>query len=226
VILGFSSIVFILGKQAIRPRQHAQILVTMAIVVNIERAAGLRSADFMGKSDPYVRLSWKGMVGRKPFMTSVIDNDNSPAWDECFLITEPADGNLHLQVYDSDAGAIVSGTDDFLGECTISTFVSLAELGGGWVSVRPVLTGPKAKGRLEVSLRRLPPGAALTLRVCRALNLKNTDGGLFSSNKSDPYAVVRGLLAEVGTISSNGLETLDRTLRGDAAAWCSPLTLR
>ena len=87
-------------------------------LVHVDKAVGLRSADFMGKvrsarlagwermfespmqivtgwfdspfpqSDPYCRISIDGAK----FTTRVIDNDNNPEWNEMFLIFCPPGG--------------------------------------------------------------------------------------------------------------------------------------
>ena len=80
------------------------------------RASGLRSADFMGKSDPYVNL----VCGSCKYQTGIIDNNNNPVWDEMFLIhTQPGAEKLDFVLFDSDAGTIVDGSDDFLGQCSL-----------------------------------------------------------------------------------------------------------
>ena len=88
----------------------------MAFLVLIERASGLRSADFMGKSDPYVNL----VCGSAKYQTAIVDNNNNPVWDEMFLIhTQPGAEKLDFVLFDSDAGTIVDGSDDFLGQCSL-----------------------------------------------------------------------------------------------------------
>ena len=87
-----------------------------AIFVHVKRAVNLRSADFMGKSDPYVRFDFA-----TDLTTSVIDNNNNPQWDECFLVADDGRTPLHFTVFDSDAGVVVDGSDDFLGAFTLTT---------------------------------------------------------------------------------------------------------
>ena len=111
----------------------------MALFVHVKRAQNLRSADFMGKSDPYVKFEEVATADRhscwtvstadnKPLTTRVIDNNNNPQWDECFLLKtgtysdgrpDRVCGIMSLNVFDSDAGVIVDGSDDFLGTCTV-----------------------------------------------------------------------------------------------------------
>ena len=88
----------------------------MSFLVLVERASGLRNADFMGKSDPYVNL----VCGSAKYQTGIIDNNNNPVWDEMFLIhTQPGAEKLDFVLFDSDAGTIVDGSDDFLGQCSL-----------------------------------------------------------------------------------------------------------
>ena len=88
----------------------------MSFLVLVERASGLRSADFMGKSDPYVNL----VCGSAKYQTGIIDNNNNPVWDEMFQIhTQPGAEKLDFVLFDSDAGTIVDGSDDFLGQCSL-----------------------------------------------------------------------------------------------------------
>ena len=73
----------------------------MSFLVLVERASGLRSADFMGKSDPYVNL----VCGSSKYQTGIIDNNLNPVWDEMFLIhTQPGAERLDFVLFDSDAG--------------------------------------------------------------------------------------------------------------------------
>ena len=92
------------------------VLVVMSFLVLVERASGLRNADFMGKSDPYVNL----VCGSSKYQTGIIDNNLNPVWDEMFLIhTQPGAEKLDFVLFDSDAGTIVDGSDDFLGQCSL-----------------------------------------------------------------------------------------------------------
>ena len=49
--------------------------------------------------------------------TAIVDNNN-PVWDELFLIPR-AGCWLDFVLFDSDAGTIVDGSDDFLGQCSL-----------------------------------------------------------------------------------------------------------
>ena len=155
----------------------------MSFLVLVERASGLRSADFMGKSDPYVNL----VCGSAKYQTGIIDNNNNPVWDEMFLIhTQPGAEKLDFVLFDSDAGTIVDGSDDFLGQCSLD--LRQVANNTNWTSGKGNLTGKKAKGSLHFKVR--PFHDNFTVTIAKAVGLKNADG-MFG--KSDPYAVLRGL---------------------------------
>ena len=107
----------------------------------------------MGKSDPYVRFDFA-----TDLTTSVIDNNNNPQWDECFLVADDGRTPLHFTVFDSDAGVVVDGSDDFLGECVVDQTNVPAD--GRWHALSAHLMGKKAKGSLELAVCRWPAGAA------------------------------------------------------------------
>eukprot|EP00249_Psilotum_nudum_P004672 c18179_g1_i1 orf=700-2313(-) len=69
--------------------------------VKIVSARGLRKADFLGKSDPYVKLSLgKGALSTKK--TQVKMNTLNPDWNESFnfVVQDPESQALELLVYD------------------------------------------------------------------------------------------------------------------------------
>ena len=176
-----------------------------AIFVHVKRAVNLRSADFMGKSDPYVRFDFA-----TDLTTSVIDNNNNPQWDECFLVADDGRTPLHFTVFDSDAGVVVDGSDDFLGECVVDQTNVPAD--GRWHALSAHLTGKKAKGSLELAVCRWPAGATLNVKVCRAFGLKNADG-MFG--KSDPYARIIGLLGQPPAMRDDAVWGTTRVRKND-----------
>lgn len=157
----------------------------MAFVVVIKSARGLRSADFMGKSDPYVRLNVPQVLDVR---TAVVRNNLNPTWDEALLVQLPPSvrPSLHFDVFDSDAGVVVDGSDDFLGACDLDLTACDSTT---WLEIALPLGGDrKAKGELVLAVRRYSDPV---VTIARAANLKNTDG-MFG--KSDPYCKLKGLL--------------------------------
>lgn len=164
-----------------------------AYLVHVKSAEKLRNADgFFGKSDPYVRLHLNGTSDK--FTTKIIANDLNPKWDECFLIVPGNTGavpSLACTVWDSDKGIVVDGSDDFLGGHEFNLAEQVGET-NGWREMRAVLNGHKAKGFLNLAVKRY---CALSITLDSARKLRNADG-MFG--KSDPFARLVGLVEEAG----------------------------
>ena len=158
-------------------------------VVVVSRATGLRSADFMGKSDPYVVV---GVPGQYRGKTTVVQNNLDPIWSEAFFVVG---SSVELTVFDSDAGTFVDGSDDLLGAATLR----LEGVGRAWSSKSLALGGhPKAKGTLEILVRQYSdPHIAIN----NAKGLRNADG-MFGV--SDPYVKVTGILPSPGKSDGSG----------------------
>lgn len=94
-----------------------QLRNTGIICVTAKRASHVPSSDLLSKSDPYMRLHIKGPTRAK---TEVIMNDNDPVWDESvyLLVDDVSARKLTVQIMDSDEGEI--GSDDVIGETTLS----------------------------------------------------------------------------------------------------------
>ena len=77
-----------------------------------QRAPRLRSVDLTGEMDRYVHVQHAQVRDGGPNL--------NPVWDECFLAVRVAGSDnergavVALTVMDSNAGAIVDGSDDFL----------------------------------------------------------------------------------------------------------------
>ena len=164
-----------------------------AYLVHVKSAEKLRNADgFFGKSDPYVRLHLNGTSDK--FTTKIIANDLNPKWDECFLIVPGNTGavpSLACTVWDSDKGIVVDGSDDFLGGHEFNLAEQVGET-NDWREMRAVLNGHKAKGFLNLAVKRY---CALSITLDSARKLRNADG-MFG--KSDPFARLVGLVEEAG----------------------------
>ena len=133
--------------------------------------------------------------------TSVIQNNLNPEWNEAFLIIPGPDGRieikvtdcLHLlpalpnlrrnskigtpQVFDSDAGTLVNGTDDLLG---VAAFSTNDVPSSGWLDRALPLGGiPKAKGTVNIKIRHYSDP---TFIIKSAKSLRNADGPFGTSD--------------------------------------------
>lgn len=92
---------------------------TGIVCVTAKRASHVPSSDLLSKSDAYMRLHIKGPTHTK---TEVIMNNNHPVWDESvyLLVDDVFARKLTVQIMDSDEGDVVVGSDDVIGETTLS----------------------------------------------------------------------------------------------------------
>jgi hypothetical protein len=89
-------------------------MATVAFIVVVEKATGVRNADGMtGTSDPYAKISTPTAPAVLNERTEVVQNNLNPLWDCCLLVALPASvpAILKLEVFDSDSGTFVDGTD-------------------------------------------------------------------------------------------------------------------
>jgi hypothetical protein len=91
---------------------------TKVLLVTIHHATGLKKADFMGASDPYVKIdNFDGLVNTDKARTSIIESSLNPEWNESFLFLIGEDTKrFTINVYDKD----LSG-DDKLGKVGVLT---------------------------------------------------------------------------------------------------------
>lgn len=70
------------------------------LVVSVLRAKQLKNADFLGLSDPYVKLKLKDSTQK----TKVIMNNLNPEWNETFtmVVNDPETDSLEISVWDWD----------------------------------------------------------------------------------------------------------------------------
>ena len=124
----------------------------------------LRDADWVGKSDPYVRflLGEKGETweekDRHPNLTrkaqtAAVENDQNPAFDWEGSVTLQPDRfkcpELHVRVYDKDATTVVGlDSGDLLGECRIPISLTTFEETHAGVKF------PENRGSLTLTLSR------------------------------------------------------------------------
>jgi hypothetical protein len=89
-----------------------------SVMITVHSAAGLRKADLIGKSDPYVVIT---VAGTQVAKTEVIDNTQDPEWANATfrvpLTLQPRDllDDVVLEVYDEDP----LGVSDFLGRTVV-----------------------------------------------------------------------------------------------------------
>jgi len=81
--------------------------------VTIYKALDLVNQDMLGKSDPYVKLKFRG----QEFRSKTINNSLAPEWNFStdLLISEVHDSNIIIEVYDEDYGQ-----DNFEGSLSLS----------------------------------------------------------------------------------------------------------
>eukprot|EP00092_Neocalanus_flemingeri_P001529 GFUD01001631.1.p1 GENE.GFUD01001631.1~~GFUD01001631.1.p1 ORF type:complete len:1483 (-),score=457.12 GFUD01001631.1:238-4536(-) len=81
--------------------------------VTIYKAMDLVNQDMLGKSDPYVKLQFRG----QEFRSKTINNSLAPEWNFStdLLISEVYDSNIIIEVYDEDYGQ-----DNFEGSLSLS----------------------------------------------------------------------------------------------------------
>ena len=87
------------------------------LVATMHSAKGLKDADFMGKSDPYVKVLFDAETGPQGCgKTSTIDNTLEPVWNEVFgFLLSSGVGRATLKVYDEDK----LSSDDVIGKVDV-----------------------------------------------------------------------------------------------------------
>eukprot|EP01063_Lacrimia_lanifica_P036170 TRINITY_DN7108_c0_g2_i1.p1 TRINITY_DN7108_c0_g2~~TRINITY_DN7108_c0_g2_i1.p1 ORF type:complete len:1404 (+),score=410.65 TRINITY_DN7108_c0_g2_i1:58-4269(+) len=163
----------------------------------IVKATGLKSADTLGQSDPYVVVT---ATGHDPQQTPVVEGSLNPVWNHPMAYDLPPAGKappeFTLTVYDSDAvGKDLLGTGALrLTEAHLLGYVNKKQT----VTVPLTLKGATA-GRLFVSLLALATGgeagdgpvkgpcpAMMEIVLQRATGLEDRDG----FGTSDPFVKV------------------------------------
>jgi|AntAceMinimDraft_5_1070358.scaffolds.fasta_scaffold365416_1 Ca2+-dependent lipid-binding protein len=87
---------------------------TNAFLVVVQKASGVKNADGMlGTSDPYFKITTPTAPAMLNVQSPVIQGSCDPVWDLALLVVIPAASQALVQVnvFDSDAGAIVDGSD-------------------------------------------------------------------------------------------------------------------
>merc|ERR1712176_26864 len=99
---------------------------THVMEFTVKKGKNIRSKDFIGKSDPYVKLEW----GAQTFETRYINNTDKPEWNETAYLfvheKHQSKYQLKLCVMDKDINA-----DDQLGTGYIAASDVFKNCGGG-----------------------------------------------------------------------------------------------
>ena len=141
---------------------------TVSFIVVVEKATGLRNAGgILGTSDPYAKISTPMSPALLNEQTEVVRNNLNPVWDCCMLVALPESvpAMLKLEVFDSNTGTLVNGTDVSLQNLRFSTsfdvFVDACQhlwwlygmVYGRWRWASLPLTSPPAWATLPAGLR-------------------------------------------------------------------------
>ena len=183
------------------------------LLFTLTRASNLEKTDYMGKSDPYAVIHYKG----KSFRSQTINNDLNPNWNFSVSldILKEDPGEIIIQIYDADydgndeIGNTIIKVSDLLacniitekciklencksGEVTFSSSVSMNDHKEELVD--------ETKKQINTNLKTLKCGR-LDFKLIGAKNLENAD----YIGKSDPYALVEYKKEEykTKTISNN-----------------------
>ena len=123
----------------------------------VKGGRGLRSADLVGKQDPYVTLevtSAKCEAAKKKVKTKVHQNGGrDPIWNECFEFDIVDQYEIAFKCFDSDFGG-----DDLIGETNFSLMDTFRQ---GLVTSHVPLTYAKSSGVLSSRVKREPAGEIL-----------------------------------------------------------------
>jgi len=87
---------------------------TASFIVVVEKATGVRNAGGMtGTSDPYAKISTPTAPAVLNERTEVVQNNLNPMWECCMLVVLPTSvpAMLKVEVFDSNTGTFVNGTD-------------------------------------------------------------------------------------------------------------------
>lgn len=87
-----------------------------AVHVTLVKAVDLPSADFNGKSDPYVVFKVGGTTHKSTIIPANLNPEWSPAETFSFIVEDPSPAVLDVQVFDHDR----ISKDDKIGSCAIA----------------------------------------------------------------------------------------------------------
>mmetsp|Transcript_34087 Transcript_34087/g.43978 ORF Transcript_34087/g.43978 Transcript_34087/m.43978 type:complete len:561 (+) Transcript_34087:41-1723(+) len=171
---------------------------TTAFILIVDSAKGLRSADFGSSSDPYCKVTCPASPACLDEKTRVIQDNSNPYWNECFLVALPSSipPVIKLSVYDSDAGTISNGTDDFLGHAGFDLAQVISGDPTRWnkstIALGGEENGKAATGEITINVRAYVDPV---VTIVEGVKLRNADGFF---GKSDPFARLSGLTGVSG----------------------------
>lgn len=159
------------------------------LVVKILQAKDLPSKDFLGSSDPYIKL-YLLPERRKKFQTRVHRKNLNPVFNESFVFAIPLEElrerTLQFSVYDFDRFS----RNDLIGHVIVKHLHELCDPTHEMEYTMDIVGVPQDKmdklGEVMLSLCYLPTAGRLTVTVIKARNLKPMD----ISGSSDPYIKV------------------------------------
>ena len=181
-------------QQALREQLTANTLPSMHLEIDILRGEGLRKADLIGKSDPFV---WIVVNGHRICRTKTKSNTQNPKWTDAtmFIPDVPTVGDdtdvfeVRLEVYDED----LTHEGDFLGAITLpwKELMDAGQRDRAPLESDAARSKEDAKGTLTFRVRHV---AKVQLHILEAFGLKAMDltGG------SDPYLKVLMEDVEIG----------------------------
>ena len=154
------------------------------VIVTVHKARDLEKKDLMGKSDPYVVLSYGSMREKSATVKKCLD----PVWHitACFDVDIKSAPAVTFEVFDHD----IVGKDDFLGKAIID--ISEIFLAKDFVNKWVPLEGCES-GQICVSARFIPlhniskPIGSLQVTVHKAKKIEKKN----MLKKADPYVVVK-----------------------------------
>ena len=173
-------------QQALREQLTANTLPSTHLEIDILRGEGLRKADLIGKSDPFV---WIVVNGHRICRTKTKSNTQNPKWTDAtmFIPDVPTVGDdtdvfeVRLEVYDED----LTHEGDFLGAITLpwKELMDAGQRDRAPLESDAARSKEDAKGTLTFRVRHV---AKVQLHILEAFGLKAMDltGG------SDPYLKV------------------------------------
>ncbi|KAG0411472.1 hypothetical protein HPB47_011400 [Ixodes persulcatus] len=152
------------------------------------QAKDLPSKDFLGSSDPYIKL-YLLPDRRKKYQTRVHRKNLNPVFNESFVFAMPLEElrhrTLQFSVYDFDRFS----RNDLIGHVIVKRLYELCDVTHEMEYIMDIAGVPQDKvdklGEVMLSLCYLPTAGRLTVTVIKARNLKSMDiSGSSESNST------------------------------------------
>ncbi|GBB94765.1 hypothetical protein RclHR1_02410011 [Rhizophagus clarus] len=118
--------------------------------INVVEAKKLKNEDFIGKSDPYVKLILdKGNIQ----VTKIKDNDLNPKFNEKFTFNVNDQKKLKVQIWDKDT----IGSDDLIGEDDIDLSEVISKnYVDAWFDLTKGIFGFRSRGEVHLIMEFIP----------------------------------------------------------------------